>query len=1126
MKYYYNEFAQNWWSKKWLDSIENIEKFKNRLPRGRTYARKGNVVDIFPKNGKIFSYVQGSVDIPYEQRINLKEFTDKEKNQIKTILKSRYDFLSSLIAGDFPQEFYDMLKSLKIDLFPEQWEDIDATCSCPDWANPCKHIASVFYIIARELDKDPLILFEMHGIDREEIIEREKEDIFLDIFKDLSTEDEEPELLESQKSMLDYIEFLNNNYQFTKKDIKKFLYKIYDNNAHKIEQLNTDENKKIKLTKDIKIDLDLKSMNLYLIFDNEKKIFEGFLEDVIDGNLTENVKDSKMGIFLKNMISYAMFIIYNSYYIPYPIKIDKEHFSMLFLPYFANDSISKFFGYLLNIFPEEINETSLSKILIMISKVIKYNLKSTDIENDLDDNILKSFITDTIIDEMKFYDKHHYKNIKNYFEPILSLNIPIRMLLSIKIVRREKYSLEIDVFDKRDPFSIEELRHYLGKDSNYKNMILRKVSFISKYVPIINEYLMTKKKRFEIYSFDLANILIDSKNMLKQLGVEIDIPSELDYIKTPEPFIFLDLEKKSYTYLEVKENLKFEIQIKIDDITISVDEYLNYFSEKSNGIFEFEGRFVINDFEFLNEIKNIKKRFEKIDRVNFLKFLFNSYFERIQIILSDKMLEFKKYFLEKLDVALPEKINVNLRKYQVNGYKWIYNNLIKGFNICLADDMGLGKTVQILTIIQKFKEEKKLKKPSLVVCPTSVIVNWKREANKFTPDLDVEIYHGSKRELEEIIDKDLIITSYGIIRHDINQMKNYFFDFVILDEAQNIKNPETSQSKSVKQLKANYKAALTGTPIENKVLELWSIYDFLMPGYLGDKNLFKKDFIEKIEKFGSKSKIKSLKNMINPFLLRRMKNDTNVIKDLPDKVVIDEYTYLSKEQEKLYQKELDYSLNGIKNKKGVSRSGNIFRLITKLKQICNHPLNYNNDFEYNVKISGKSEKTVELIENIIEIEEKALIFTQYVQMGKILKKMLEDKFNKKILFFHGGLNSKQREDLIDKFNNDEDIPVMIVSLKAGGTGLNLTAANHVIHYDLWWNPAVENQATDRVYRIGQDKKVFVHRLITTNTFEERINEIINEKKELSNELVQKGEKWITEMNDSELKKMFSLRDRY
>jgi SNF2 family DNA or RNA helicase len=357
-------------------------------------------------------------------------------------------------------------------------------------------------------------------------------------------------------------------------------------------------------------------------------------------------------------------------------------------------------------------------------------------------------------------------------------------------------------------------------------------------------------------------------------------------------------------------------------------------------------------------------------------------------------------------------------------------------------------------------------------------------------------------------------------------MKNYLFDFVILDEAQNIKNPETSQSKSVKELKANYKATLTGTPIENKVLELWSIYDFLMPGYLGSKNLFKKDFVEKIEKFGSKSKIKSLKNMIDPFLLRRMKNDTNVIKDLPDKVVIDEYTYLSKEQEKLYQKELDYSLEGIKNKKGVNRSGNIFRLITKLKQICNHPLNYNNDFEYNAKISGKSEKTVELIENIIESEEKALIFTQYVQMGKILKKMLEDKFNKKILFFHGGLNSNQREDLIEKFNNDEDIPVMIVSLKAGGTGLNLTAANHVIHYDLWWNPAVENQATDRVYRIGQDKKVFVHRLITTNTFEERINEIINEKKELSDELVQKGEKWITEMNDRELKKMFSLRDRY
>lgn len=1126
MKNYYYEFSKNWWSRKWLDSIENIEKFKNRLPRGRTYARKGNVVDIFPKNGKIFSYVQGTVDIPYEQKINLNEFSDKEKNQIKTILKSRYDFLSSLIAGDFPQEFYEMLKSLKIQLFPESWEDVSTSCSCPDWANPCKHIASVFYIIARELDKDPLILFEMHGLERDDIIEREKEDLFLDIFKDLPKQEEEPELLESQKSMIDYLEFMNDNYQFTKKDIKKFLFKIYDNNAHEVEKIKIDESKKIKITKNIKIDINKDNLETTLIFEDKKVVFEDFLDDIIDGNLNESIKDSKIGVFLKKTISYSLNLIYNSYYIPYPIKIDKEHFSILYLPYFANESISNYFGFLLNLYPEEINENTVENILILISKVIKYNLKYTDIKLDSEENILNSFLEDSVIDEMKFYDKHHYKNIKNYFEPILSLNIPIRMLLAIKIIRREKYSLEIDVFDKRDPFSIEEIRDYLKGDSNYKNMILRKVSFISKYVPIINDYLMTKKRRFEIDSFDLANILIDSKNMLNQLGVEIDIPSELDYIKTPQPLIFLDLKEKAYTYSEVKENLTFEIKIKIEDITIDIDDFLNYFSEKSNGIFEFEGKFVINDIDFLNKIKNIKQRFEKIDRVNFLKFLFNSHFENIEIILSDKMQEFKRFFLEKLEVNLPKKIKVDLREYQKNGYQWIYNNLVKGFNICLADDMGLGKTVQILTTIEKFKEDKKLKNPSLVVCPTSVIANWKREANKFTPKLKVEIYHGSDRELDEIKDNDLIVTSYGIVRRDINKMKNYQFDFVVLDEAQNIKNPETSQSKSVKELKSNYKASLTGTPIENKVLELWSIFDFLMPGYLGNKNLFKKDFVEKIEKFGSKSKIKALKNMIDPFLLRRMKNDTNVIKDLPDKVVIDEYTYLSKEQEELYQKELDYSLKGIKEKKGINRSGNIFRLITKLKQICNHPLNYQNGFDYNAKISGKSEKTMELIENILDSEEKALIFTQYVEMGKILKKMLKDKFNREILFFHGGLNSNKREKLIERFNNDEDIPVMIVSLKAGGTGLNLTAANHVIHYDLWWNPAVENQATDRVYRIGQDKKVFVHRLITTNTFEERINEIINEKKELSEELVQKGEKWITEMNDRELKKMFSLKDRY
>ena len=438
----------------------------------------------------------------------------------------------------------------------------------------------------------------------------------------------------------------------------------------------------------------------------------------------------------------------------------------------------------------------------------------------------------------------------------------------------------------------------------------------------------------------------------------------------------------------------------------------------------------------------------------------------------------------------------------------------------MADDMGLGKTIQVISFILKQKETGALKQPALVVCPTTLLGNWVKEIKNFAPILKTSVYHGIDRELDT--KADIIITTYAILRIDIEKIKKQKWSMLIIDEAQNIKNPDTSQTQAVKQIKADTKIAMTGTPVENKLTELWSIFDFINRGYLGTIRDFQKGYAIPIEKFKQTNRAEKLRLAISPFILRRLKTDKSIISDLPDKVVLNEYCYLTKTQAALYQSVLDNLMSDISKLNGINRRGMIFKLITALKQICNHPYQYLKAGDISKDVSGKADQLVSIVKQILENDEKTLIFTQYKEMGNILSTILNDELNINPLFFHGSLNRTQREELIKDFQDKKDSNVMILSLKAGGTGLNLTAATNVIHYDLWWNPAVEDQATDRTYRIGQDKNVMVHRFITLGTFEEKIDEMINNKKDLANVAVFEGEKIITELSDEEIYKIFSL----
>ncbi len=471
----------------------------------------------------------------------------------------------------------------------------------------------------------------------------------------------------------------------------------------------------------------------------------------------------------------------------------------------------------------------------------------------------------------------------------------------------------------------------------------------------------------------------------------------------------------------------------------------------------------------------------------------------------------------------PESLTGELRPYQKIGYSWLVQNIRFRFGSILADDMGLGKTIQILSAILYFKENNRLEDEStLIIVPPTLIPNWENEIRKFAPDLTYYIYHGPNRTFP-LENYDIILTSYGVVRLDLDMFVDRVWFLCVIDEAQNIKNPNTEQTKAIKEVPASTKVALTGTPIENKLMDYWSIFDFVNKGYLSTKDNFKRDYVMPIEKLEDEEVLENLRTIAKPFVMRRLKSDDDIKKELPEKFVNDIYCSLTKKQVKLYTAILDEIFFDIENSKGIQRKGIILKILTALKQTCNHPAQFLDIKNPKISESGKMELLVNILENILDNDEKVIIFTQYVEMGKLIQQLVSKKFKQEVLFLHGSQSMKEKTRIIDTFQEDESYKIFVATLKTGGTGLNLTAARNVIHYDLWWNPAVENQATDRVHRIGQDKDVMVYRLITKGTLEEAIDAISKRKIDLAEKSISNDETFLTEMTNEELKEVLALR---
>lgn len=611
-------------------------------------------------------------------------------------------------------------------------------------------------------------------------------------------------------------------------------------------------------------------------------------------------------------------------------------------------------------------------------------------------------------------------------------------------------------------------------------------------------------------------------SLYESFGIMCRIP-KWQRNKKNSPIIKLNISKKNT--INITSLLNLTPVIYIDDQEIDVNDLIEI-SKNDLLLVKYKNKWINTSSESLNKIlvaieKLNSNSCKNMSLFELMKLEFNPHGQLgidnnvvIELNHSDWYNEFKNQLSNPKiisDVTLPKNLNANLRPYQQVGYNWLCKMLEFGLGACLADDMGLGKTLQVISVITKLYETDNLK--TLLVVPSSLMFNWKKEFKKFS-NIDLVIIHNSVGvKLKDFVLEDKVyITTYKMAKN----LVDYKFDLLVIDEAQAIKNVGTAQTNSIKSIKASYKIALTGTPIENDLSDLYSLFDFLNKGLLGTKS----EFVAKSNSLIEGDNYSELRKIVKPFILRRLKSDKSIINDLPEKIENTTYITLSKKQIELYQFEVDKIKDMLENEETFPK-GLMLSIIMRFKQICNHPSQLLNDGIYSFEDSGKFDMLKVIAENVKENHERMLVFTQFKEMTQPLHDFLESIFGQSGLIIHGSTSVKKRDEMVTSFNGLDYVPFMVLSLKAGGTGLNLVSANNVVHFDRWWNPAVENQATDRAFRIGQTKNVNIFKFICVDTIEEKIDEILMQKQDLSDSILKStNEAWIGKMSKKELLNLF------
>lgn len=1159
-------YGNTWWGKQWLNSLAKIDD-DNRLPRGRTYANKGAVLDVKIDNNKLKAKVQGSRSLPYRQVLTLHLFTPNEVATILDVIRENPFILSKLLAREMPETLLEKLGEKNIRLFPVNWADIEAECTCPDYALPCKHMAAVIYKIANEIDQNPFLIFQLHGLDLPAELEKAgigkkgAETLLIPVLPD-----------DWQKVPFSDFEHRENPYQGEGIDYsvippsKEPLLGLLEANPIFYQKGNFKETvaryfKEMEKTGRFYQTLQEENFEGVLhekyesfrLLTDDGTVFTGAEWDSDDdeGEINFPFRSKSLVLSLAYLHesnlpnhAYAIGALYEVYrftlalmqqgaLVPQLITLGNREYFIRWVPAQVIEEVDAIFQQLSKTLPPD----------LLIAQKGKKQFFCTEEE------MLRALVAGLVHQAMQDWamqnDEHYYQVFFNGQPFIIDSfdlqEIPqsIQRWVQRFYLKKKEFLPVLKVDDEDGDFAIsflvegkgDILKKPLALDkflktkefTSYVPGVLQDLVLLSHYFPQVEKIVNQKGKgeiRLDAEAF--VPVFFEILPVIRLLGIRILLPKALQKLVRPQLSKSISSKGKGKGFLNLDDMLSFNWQIAMGDQQMDPAEFLKLVKQ-SKGIVKLNDQYVYLDEK---EVASLLKKLEKPPKLNghdLLRAALTGKYEGAKVTLDSSMVELIREIMEEEKVPLPKGLKATLRPYQVRGYAWLYKNARIGFGSLLADDMGLGKTLQVIAYLLKCKEEGTLEKnKALVIAPTTLLTNWQKELRKFAPALTAYIYHGTGRKA--IFDQtDVVLTTYGIVRSEIDTFQKTTWHTVAIDEAQNIKNNDTAQTKSVKKLKVKYAIAMSGTPVENRLSEYWSLFDFTNKGLLGPFQKFSEQFIKPIELQRSKEVLEQFRNMTAPFVLRRVKTDKSIIQDLPDKIETNQYCLLTKEQTALYQNILDLSLKSISGEdKTFNRQGLIFKMMVSLKQICNHPANFLKKGDHIPDLSGKAQVLMELLDNIHELGEKALIFTQYKEMGDLLVQMIGERYQHAPMFLHGGCSRQQRDQMVEDFQHKSQRKVMILSLKAGGTGLNLTSANHVVHYDLWWNPAVEAQATDRAFRIGQQKNVLVNRLITKGTFEEKIDEMIRSKKELADLTVGTGEKWIGELNNEELRAIFKL----
>ncbi len=1173
-------YGNTWWGQRWLNAFKGIDR-SNRLPRGKAYANKGMVKHLEIGNGSISALVQGSAPEPYEVSIRIPWFNEGHRRRTVKLVTRNPIFLSKLLNREMPPELDEALQKSGVHLFPRRWKEVTSMCSCPDWLSPCKHVAAVLYVVANEIDKNPFLIFDLHNFDLLEALQKRgvaqealngvntanaeelQQDIEHVVGEEFNWDEQAIEAIDFSKippdSSDNLLRLLSDKPVFYPEgDFKKVLASAYRLLRRPAEEalapLTEEERHWLMAAESVLLVQNSRSGAFWggLLLDQEGETLWDCDSEELWVRFWARLTPADLALCSPQLRSlhlvyqFAQQLATRGAFVPQLIEVSDTEYRIRYVPALLNDAVRAVFeqvkkwtapGMLTYVDESgQITEpTDADGLAALTALFLRYFVaeKTQKLREETPGQIPTWFLTGSVMAFENFDEREYPKAIQLWLNRFF---IAEKRYVPVFEVRDNPHTREFDVRvsieDRSRPMHtlVPLKRIFFHKQYNEMRLeVLSDLTNVVEFFPPLSAHINSKgtaPMRFR--SEDFPQVLFEMLPIIRLLGIRVLLPRALRRLARPHLSMRLTTKAERSAaggILSFGEIIQFQWQIALGNRELSPEEFTQM-ARRMRGIVRLaNGYAFLDEYEvaaLLNQLENAPEP----SPIQLLQIALAEEYQGAPVFLDETLRGQIEELQKPQAVPLPEDLRAQLRPYQQRGYEWLYKNARLGVGSLIADDMGLGKTLQVICTLLRLKEEGRLtaKNKALVVVPTTLLTNWTNEIRKFAPTLRYGLYHGVGRSWEALREAEVVLTTYGVLRTDIDDINKHALSVVVVDEAQNIKNAEAAQTKAVKKVRAPLRIAMTGTPVENRLSEYYSIFDFINPGLLGSPSEFLYEFARPIEAERNHLALERFRKITAPFLLRRVKTDKSIISDLPEKIETNQYCALTPEQAAVYQTVVEELLQSIaqEDEKDIRRQGLVLKMLTSLKQICNHPAQFQKTKQADPMLSGKAQRLLELLDEILAAGEKALIFTQYREMGELLVPMLRDKLGLDVPFLHGGCTRAQRDHMVEQFQKHHATRILLLSLKAGGTGLNLTAATNVIHYDLWWNPAVEAQATDRAYRIGQNRNVLVHRLITQGTLEEKIDAMIQQKKDLANLTVAVGEKWLGELSNEELRQLVQL----